>query len=90
MKNQQLNSAGLNGWGNVLTVVLLFYPSPLMAQTTDQLPENNPPIQNPKSKIQNGLPCLDSSPECVEKLTEAYGVLIDGIFLNRHRFSSFV
>jgi outer membrane protein TolC len=71
MKNQQLKRTTLNGWGKVLTVALLFLSSPLMAQTTDQLPENNPPIQNPKSKIQNPLPCMDSSPECVQQLTEA-------------------
>jgi hypothetical protein len=64
MKNQQLKRTTLNGWGKVLTVALLFSSSPLMAQTTDQLPENNPPIQN-------GLPCTDSSPECVQQLTEA-------------------
>ena len=28
-------------------------------------------IQNPKSKIQNELPCLDSSPQCIDLLTEA-------------------
>ena len=32
--------------------------------------ENNS-IQNPKSKIQNELPCLDSSPKCIDVLTEA-------------------
>ena len=65
MKNQQLKRTTLNGWGKVLTVALLFSSSPLMAQqvTTDQLPENNPPIQN-------GLPCMDSSPECVQQLTD--------------------
>jgi hypothetical protein len=48
MKNQQLKRTTLNSWGNVLTVALLFSSSPLIAQqvTTDQLPENNPPIQN--------------------------------------------
>jgi hypothetical protein len=65
MKNQQLKRTTLNSWGNVLTVALLFSSSPLIAQqvTTDELPENNPPIQN-------GLPCTDSSPECVQQLTE--------------------
>jgi hypothetical protein len=65
MKNQQLKRTTLNGWGKVLTVALLFCSSPLMAQqvTTDELPENNPPIQN-------GFPCMDSSPECLQQLTE--------------------
>jgi hypothetical protein len=37
---------------------------------SDQLTTDTPSIQNLKSKIQNPLPCLDSSKECVEKLTE--------------------
>ena len=38
---------------------------------SQQLPVSNEPIQNPKSKIQNRLPCLDSGPECIDLLTEA-------------------
>jgi hypothetical protein len=34
-------------------------------------PLNTNSIQNPKSKIQNSLPCIDSGNECVEKLTES-------------------
>jgi hypothetical protein len=30
----------------------------------------NREVQNPKSKIQNELPCLDSSPKCIDLLTE--------------------
>jgi hypothetical protein len=38
---------------------------------SQQLLRNSEVIQNPKSKIQNQLPCLDSSSECIDLLTKA-------------------
>jgi hypothetical protein len=53
---------------------LLSWSSPVNSQQltaiSDQLPTDNSSIQNPKSKIQNSLPCLDSRKECVEQLTQ--------------------
>jgi hypothetical protein len=46
---------------------LLSWSNPV---NSDQLPTDTPSIQNLKSKIQNPLPCLDSSKECVGELTE--------------------
>jgi hypothetical protein len=66
MKNQQLKRTTLNSWLKILTVTsVLFSSNSLMAQqvTTDQPTDNSP--------IQNSLPCTDSSPECVQQLTES-------------------
>ncbi len=63
-------SKRLSGRVSLITLSLLslLWQLPVSSQ---QLTVNSDPIFYPKSKIQNSLPCLDSSGEWIEQLTQA-------------------
>lgn len=63
---------------NLLVILLLTNPLIALSQEEQNIvnnqdnsvTNNNPPIFYLKSKIQNPLPCLDSTNPCVEQLTQ--------------------